>query len=384
MKNLYLLGATGSIGQQTIEIIRAHPDELSLKGVSGYNNFQQLKSIVDEFDLEIVAVKSLSQAEELKEANPKLKVVYGETGLAELAKNNPDENITLVNALVGMVGLKPTIEALKINRNVLLANKETLVVGGHLIKEILKKSKAKIYPIDSEHSAIWQALNGEDISKIKRLIITASGGAFRDKTRKELENVSVQDALNHPNWSMGNKITIDSATMINKGFEIIEAVYLFDLEIEKVEAIMHHESIIHSMVEFEDNSIIAQIADHDMRLPISYALFYPERRKSIGNSFDLLRLNNLHFSEIDLNRYPCLAYAIEAYKIGGSMPAVLNAANEAAVKLFLDGKISFLEIEKIIKDEMDSHQALTFPSLEEVYLISNEVKDRIYEKYLRS
>lgn len=384
MKNIYLLGATGSIGQQTIEIIKAHPQELSLKGVSGYNNFNLLKEIIREFDLEIVAVKTLEQANELKNTFPSLYVVCGEEGLVEIAGYNQTDDITLVNALVGMVGLKPTVKALDINRNVLLANKETLVVGGHLIKEKLKTSKARIYPIDSEHSAIWQVLNGEDINNVKRLIITASGGAFRDKSRKELENVSVTDALNHPNWSMGNKITIDSATMINKGFEIIEAVYLFDLDIDKVDAIMHHESIVHSMVEFNDNSIIAQIADHDMRLPIAYALFFPERRKSIGNSFDLTRLNNLHFSKIDILRYPCLDYAIKAFKVGGSMRTVLNSANEAAVRLFLEEEIAFLDIEKIIREEMDSHQAILFPSMEDIYKIDNEVKERIYKKYLRS
>ena len=381
MKKIYLLGATGSIGLQTIEIIRANRDDFELKGLSGYNNFELIKQLAEEFVLDIVCVKDEEQALVLSGIHPDLKIVYGGQGLETLAGYNESEDITLINALVGMVGLKPTIKALEINRNVLLANKETLVVGGHLIKEKLKTSKAKIYPIDSEHSALWQALNGENKKGIKRLIITASGGSFRDKTRDELKDVTLKSALNHPNWLMGKKITIDSATMINKGFEIIEACYLFDIEIEKVEAILHKESIIHSMVEFIDGSIIAQIADHDMRLPISYAMYYPKRVESIANKMDLMRLNNLHFAEIDYFMYPCLAYAIEAFKKGGSLRTVLNSANEVAVKLFLEEKISFLDIEKIIRSEMDNHVIIPFPQIDEIYEIDKEIKQRIYRQY---
>jgi len=381
MKKIYLLGATGSIGLQTIEIIRANRDDFELKGLSGYTNFELIKDLIEEFDLEIVCVKDEEQSLYLGNKYPHIKVVFGEQGLEILAGYNEKEDITLINALVGMVGLKPTIKALEINRNVLLANKETLVVGGHLIKEKLKTSKTKIYPIDSEHSALWQALNGEETKTIKRLIITASGGSFRDKTREELKDVTLKSALNHPNWAMGKKITIDSATMINKGFEIIEACYLFDIEIEKVEALLHRESIIHSMVEFVDGSIIAQIADHDMRLPISYAMYYPKRKESIANKMDLMRLNNLHFSEIDYNRYPCLAYAIEAFKKGGSLRTVLNAANEVAVRLFIEEKITFLDIEKIIRKEMDNHKIIPFPQVEEIYKIDQEIKQRIYRQY---
>ena len=381
MKKIYLLGATGSIGLQTIEIIRANGDDFELKGLSGYNNFELVKQLIEEFNLDIVCVKNEEQALTLKSKYPGLRVVHGEQGLEVLAGYNEFEDITLINALVGMVGLKPTIKALEINRNVLLANKETLVVGGHLIREILKTSKAKVYPIDSEHSALWQALNGEDTKTIKRLVITASGGSFRDKTREELKDVTLKSALNHPNWAMGKKITIDSATMINKGFEIIEACYLFDIEIERVEAILHKESIIHSMVEFIDGSIIAQIADHDMRLPISYAMYYPNRKASIANKMDLMRLNNLHFSKVDYDRYPCLAYAIEAFEKSGSLRTVLNAANEVAVKLFIEEKISFLDIEKIIRSEMDNHQIIPFPQVDEIYEIDKEIKQRIYRQY---
>jgi 1-deoxy-D-xylulose-5-phosphate reductoisomerase len=381
MKKIYLLGATGSIGQQTIEIIRANPYDFVLAGISGFNNFELVKKLAKEFEPEIVAVKTVEEAQILMSEFRNMRVVYGEKGLEDLAGYHPYHDIVLVNALVGMVGLKPTLKAIETNRTILLANKETLVVGGHLIREKLKTSRAKIYPIDSEHNALWQALNGEDINAVKRLIITASGGAFRDKSRSELETVSLEEALNHPNWSMGAKITIDSATMINKGFEIIEAAYLFDIDIDRIDTIMHRESIIHSMVEFNDGSIIAQIADHDMRLPISYALNYPLRKESIANKFDLIRLNDLHFEEIDINRYPCLAYAKEAYHIGGSMRTVLNAANEMAVELFIEKRISFLEIERIIKKEMSNHQVIDFPSLEQIYEIDQEIKTRINQEY---
>lgn len=381
IKKIYLLGATGSIGEQTLEIIRENPTDFALLGISGYNNFEMVKKIVKEFDLDIVCVKNEEQATELSKLHPEIKVVFGEEGLTYLAGFNPFQDITLINALVGMVGLKPTLKAIEINRDVLLANKETLVVGGHLIKEKLNTSRAKIYPIDSEHSALWQALKGEEMSSVKRLIITASGGAFRNLSRKELVNVTVKDALNHPNWLMGKKITIDSATMINKGFEVIEACYLFDIDIDSVETVLHYESIIHSMIEFVDGSIIAQIADHDMRLPISYAMYYPQRRPSIANKFDLLRLNNLHFETMNFDRYPCLMYAIESYKKGGSLRTVLNAANEVAVKLFLEEKIAFLDIERIIRKEMDNHHIIPFPTLEEIYEIDREIKERIYKLY---
>ncbi|MDY0024281.1 MAG: 1-deoxy-D-xylulose-5-phosphate reductoisomerase [Candidatus Izemoplasmatales bacterium] len=381
MRKVYLLGATGSIGKQTIDIIRNNPNDFCLKGISGYNNFNLLKEIIEEFSLEVVSVKNKEQADEIKKNHPELNVFYGEEGLVDLVKFNDDPEALMINALVGMVGLKPTLKAIELNQRILLANKETLVVGGHLIKEALKKSSAKIYPIDSEHSALWQALNGEDISKVKRLVITASGGSFRGKSRAELNEVTVKDALNHPNWSMGNKITIDSATMMNKGFEIIEAAYLFDISIDQVDAILHHESLIHSLVEFVDGSIIAQIANHDMKLPIGYAMYYPLRKNVVNESFDLLRMNEMHFQAIDEKRYPCLTYAKEAYKQGGSMRTVLNAANEVAVRLFLEEKIKFLDIEKIIREEMDKHSVIDFPDIEKIYEIDREIKNRVYQKY---
>ncbi len=381
MKNIYLLGATGSIGEQTIEIIRANPQDFKLKGISGYSNFAKVKKIIEEFDLDVVCVKSKEEVNQLKKSNNYLNCFYGENGLVDLVSFNPKEEIVIINALVGMVGLKPTIKALEMNRDVLLANKETLVVGGHIINSILKNSRAKLYPIDSEHNALWQTLDGVDLKTVKRLVITASGGAFRDKTRDELEKVSLRDALNHPNWEMGKKITIDSATMMNKGFEIIEAAFLFDFDINQVDAIIHRESLVHSFVEFVDGSIIAQIADHDMRLPIHYAMYYPKRSNSIAKKLDLLQLNNVHFEVLDEKRFPCIKYAKDAFNIGGSMRTVLNAANEVAVKLFIENKIGFLDIEKIIYQEMQRHQVIDFPSVEEIYQIDSEIKQRVYTEY---
>ena len=280
-----------------------------------------------------------------------------------------------------MVGLKPTIEAIKINRDILLANKETLVVGGHIVNRLLKEHDVRLYPIDSEHNAIWQALNGEDHKTIKQLIITASGGSFRDKTREELKTVTLKDALAHPNWTMGKKITIDSATMMNKGFEIIEAAYLFNVDIEKIKPIIHLESIVHSIVEYVDGSMIAQLSNPDMRLPISYAMFYPNRIKSLIQPLDFDTIKSLNFKPVDYDRYPLLKLAIECFKIGGSQRTVLNAANEAAVKLFLEEKIIFLEIENIVINAVKKHQTIMDPSLDEIYSIDQSVKQEIIERY---
>ncbi|OQX93534.1 MAG: 1-deoxy-D-xylulose-5-phosphate reductoisomerase [Tenericutes bacterium 4572_104] len=382
MKNIYLLGATGSIGTQTIEIIEENPEELNLVAISGYNHLDKLIEIASRFSLQMIAVKNESDASVLKEVFPNVTIVEGDEGLVKLSTLNPDdENGILINALVGMVGLKPTIEAIKIDRNILLANKETLVVGGHLINELLEEHHVNLYPLDSEHNAIWQAINGEDKKTIKKLIITASGGAFRDKTREELKNVTLEDALNHPNWKMGNKITIDSATMMNKGFELIEAAYLFDIDIDKIQPIIHRESIIHSMVEFIDNSIIAQLSTHDMHLPISYALFYPKRKENLVEPLDFFKLSQLHFEPINYERYPLLKLAIECFKIGGSKRVALNAANEAAVSLFIKKKISFLQIETIVINTVLKHRIIPNPSLEEIIEIDKEIKAQIYKEY---
>ena len=319
MKNIYLLGATGSIGTQTIEIIEEHPTEFTLKAISGFSNLEKIIEIGSKFSLELICVKDKSDALLIKDVFPNTLIVYGKTGLKELAIFNKfDKDGLLINALVGMVGLEPTVEAIKIDRNILLANKETLVIGGHLIKELLKTHPINLYPIDSEHNAIWQIIQKEKKETIKQVIITASGGSFRDLSREELKNVTVKDALNHPNWSMGNKLTIDSATMINKGFEIIEAAYLFDIDIDIIKPLIHRESIIHSMVEYIDGSVIAHLATPDMRLPISYAMFYPRRVKSLIKPLDFTLVSKLNFQKVDYTRYPMIAMAIDSYKAGGS------------------------------------------------------------------
>lgn len=382
MRNIYLLGATGSIGEQTIDIIKSQANDFKLCAISGYNNFDKIVAITKEFLPQLVVVKDEEDKKRLSQIFPSIQVEFGRLGLKKLATfNQEDKSGYLINALVGMVGLEPTIEAIKIERDILLANKESLVVGGHLIQSLKKDYRFKLYPIDSEHNALWQIIQEDNKKDIKRLIITASGGSFRDLDRQALKSVSVKDALKHPNWTMGNKITIDSATMMNKGFEVIEACFLFDLDIEKVSTVIHKESFIHSMVEYIDGSLIAHISHPDMHLPISYAMNYPARKETSIKAFDLLNLNSLNFSDMDMDRFPCLTYAIKAYQIGGSMRTVLNAANEAAVQLFLDDKIKFLDIEIIIKDAMDNHKVVKNPSLEEIYTIDASVKDKIYHKY---
>jgi 1-deoxy-D-xylulose-5-phosphate reductoisomerase len=382
MKNIYLLGATGSIGKQTLDIIQKQPNDFKLIGISGYSRFDEIVEITKAYHPEFVVVKDASDQAAFKKIFPDVNVSHGRLGLKALARYNPeDSNAYLINALVGMVGLEPTIEAIKIERDILLANKETLVVGGHLIQSLRKEHQCKLYPIDSEHNALWQLMHHERKEDIKRLIITASGGSFRDYTRESLKNVSVKDALNHPNWSMGHKITIDSATMMNKGFEVIEACYLFDLDISQVETVIHKESMVHALVEFVDGSLLAHMAYPDMHMPISYAMNYPERKPLDMKRFDVLMMNQLSFERMDYDRYPCLGYAIEAYRLGGSMRTVLNAANEAAVHLFLENQIQFLDIEKIIKEAMDSHRVIKEPSLEDIYLIDQKIKNNIILKY---
>lgn len=382
MKNIYLLGATGSIGSQTIEIIEEFPNEFNLIAISGYSNLEKVIEIGSKFSLEMIAVKDEEDAKIIQNIFPDVKIVFGSKGLVALANLNPeDKEGILINALVGMVGLKPTIEAIKIDRDILLANKETLVVGGHLIQELMLTHNINLYPIDSEHNAIWQILQGEKKDKIKQLIITASGGPFRDLSKEELHQVTLQDALRHPNWSMGKKITIDSATMMNKGFEMIEAAYLFDIEIDKIKPLIHRESIIHSMVEFVDNSVIAQLANHDMKLPISYAMFYPNRVENLTVALDFNTVGQLHFEKVDYEKYPLLTLAIECFKTGGSSRTVLNAANEAAVQLFLKEKIKFVEIETIVTEAVHRQKVVQNPTLEQIYEIDNIVKQEIYEKY---
>ncbi len=383
MKTLYLLGATGSIGRQTLDIVRQNPTEFKIGSLTANHRIDDLITLIDEFHPAYVSVGEMNDAKLLQERFPTLHVGWGEDGLIQAATYQPDDQYgLLVNALVGIVGLLPTVKAIEIKRTIALANKETLVVAGDIINELLTTHGVELYPIDSEHSAIWQCLRGEDYKTISKLIITASGGSFRDYVRSHLESVTVEEALSHPNWSMGDKITIDSATMMNKGFEVIEAHHLFHLPPEAIETVIHRESIIHSMVEFTDHSIIAQLSDHDMHLPISYALFYPQRRENQVQSLNWTKLKQLTFSDVSFTRYPCLGYAYDALKRGGNAPAILNAANEAAVDLFLKRNISFLEIETIVGQAILNNDWIEKPTLDELLKTDQIVKAAIYEHYL--
>ncbi|EPD52716.1 1-deoxy-D-xylulose-5-phosphate reductoisomerase [Paenisporosarcina sp. FSL H8-0542] len=364
-KLISLLGATGSIGIQTIDIIREHPHQFKLVAFSAGRNLEKTREIIREFNPTLVSVQEEVDAISLKKEFPSIELAYGSNGLIDVA-THPDASI-LVNAVLGSVGLEATLEAIKQRKTIALANKETLVTAGHLVMTAAEKYKATILPVDSEHSALFQSMNGEKRSQVSRLILTASGGSFRDRTRKELENVTVQDALSHPNWSMGAKITIDSATMMNKGLEVIEAQVLFDMPYDDIEVVLHRESIIHSMVEFHDTSVMAQLGTPDMRVPIQYALSYPDRlpRKS-AKRLNLVEIGKLHFEEMNMERFHALKLAYDAGRAGGTMTTVLNAANEAAVALFLNGEIRFLQIEECIERVMDKHTLISTPDLETI------------------
>ncbi len=378
--NLYLLGATGSIGIQTLDIVRSD-DKFNIVSVSANHNINKMIKIIEEFNPLFVSMGKQEYILKLKEMFPNIDYGFGEEGLVKAATYGENSEDLVINALVGSVGLEPTIEAIKKKRNIALANKETLVIGGEIIKRLLIENNVRLIPIDSEHSAIMQCLNGEDVDSIKRIIITASGGSFRNLTRNELKNVTVNDALKHPNWNMGAKITIDSATMMNKGFEVIEAHYLFDVEYDKIETVLHIESVVHSLVEFNDSSIIAHLGNPDMRVPINYALNYPKRTKYNGESLDLIKLGSLHFEELSLERYPLFKMAIEAGKSKGLNPTTLNAANEASVSLFLSGKIKFLEIEEIVEECLNVFPNESKINLDKIKERDLVVKDYVFRKY---
>ncbi|MEG0315218.1 MAG: 1-deoxy-D-xylulose-5-phosphate reductoisomerase [Erysipelotrichaceae bacterium] len=351
MKNIVLLGASGSIGLQTIDVVKAHSDLFHIEAISIGKNISVLRNILKEIDVKIVCVAKKEDMDLLEKEYKEIKFVCGESGLMYITSLETFD--TLVNALVGFVGLKPTLNAINNNKDIALANKETLVVGGSLVKAAIKEHNVHLYPIDSEHSAIFQCLRGNDSKEVDKLIITASGGSFRNLERNQLENVTLEQALNHPNWSMGAKITIDSATMMNKGLEVIEAHYLFDTDYKDIEVLLHQESVVHSMVQYKDTSIIAQLGTADMRLPIQYALNYPNRIElKGGQKLNLAELGLLHFKKIDFIRYPLVKVAIECGKAEGNALAIMNAANECAVNLFLNNKIKFLDIELYIVDAL--------------------------------
>ncbi|MCY8152256.1 1-deoxy-D-xylulose-5-phosphate reductoisomerase [Bacillus paralicheniformis] len=375
MKNICLLGATGSIGEQTLDVIKAHEDKFQLTAMSFGKNAEKAAEIIETFKPKYVSVGDEHTYEALKQHSFSytFKTGIGEESLIEAAVS-PEADV-VVNALVGSVGLLPTLKAMEHKKTVALANKETLVTAGHIVKEHAQTYDVPLLPVDSEHSAIFQALQGENPKHIKRLIVTASGGSFRDRTRQELEGVTVEEALNHPNWSMGAKITIDSATMMNKGLEVIEAHWLFDLPYDRIDVLLHKESIIHSMVEFHDRSVIAQLGTPDMRVPIQYALSYPERLPfDEAKSLELWEVGQLNFAQADFERFRCLQFAYESGKIGGTMPTVLNAANEEAVAAFLSGRISFLGIEDIIEKALERHQVIAKPSLQEIREVDKDAR----------
>lgn len=349
-QNITLLGSTGSIGRQTLDVVR----KLGIKvcALTANNSIKLLEEQAREFKPRAVCIADENKYLELKNnlADTDIKVLGGNDGILECAKLS--ESDVVVNAIVGIAGLRPTLEAISAKKDIALANKETLVTGGELVKKAIRENGVKLLPVDSEHSAIFQCLQGTPNGSLKKIILTASGGPFFGKTRDELENVTVKDALNHPNWSMGAKITIDSATMMNKGLEVIEACHLFSVGLEQIEVVVHRESIIHSMIELNDNAVIAQLGTADMRIPIQYAITYPERCESPAESLDFTTLRSLTFAKPDRKVFECLALCEETFRQGGIMPTIANGANEAAVALFLEGKIGFLDIPKLIKKAM--------------------------------
>lgn len=371
MKRIAILGSTGSIGTQTLDVVRANGD-IQVMGLAAGRNITKLEEQIREFHPVLAAVWDEQAAKDLEVRirDTDTRVVSGMDGLLELSAMEGPE--ILVTAIVGMLGIRPTMEAIRAGKDIALANKETLVTAGHLIMAMAKEYGVRILPVDSEHSAVFQALNGESRKEIHKLLITASGGPFRGKKRKDLERVTVADTLKHPNWVMGQKITVDSATLVNKGLEVMEARWLFDVDLDHIQVVVQPQSVIHSMVEFKDGAVMAQLGTPDMRLPIQYALYYPERRCLEGERLDFASLKEITFEEPDMETFLGLPMAISAAKEGGSMPTVFNAANELAVKKFLHQEINFLDIYDIIGQSMERHKKTEHPDLEEILAAEQE------------
>ena len=365
MKKIAILGSTGSIGTQTLEVVRENKD-IEVLALAAGNNITLLEQQIREFHPRLVGVWAEEKAEELKSRirDTGTKVVSGMDGLLEIAQIEGSE--ILVTAIVGMIGIRPTIAAIEAGKDIALANKETLVTAGHIIMPLAKKMGVKILPVDSEHSAIFQSLQGSRRSEVKKILLTASGGPFRGKKQEDLLNIRVEDALKHPNWAMGRKITIDSSTMVNKGLEVMEAKWLFDVDIDDVQVVVQPQSVIHSMVEFVDGAVIAQLGTPDMKLPIQYALYYPERRYLPGDRVDFWKIGHLDFEEPDMDTFYGLELAYEAGRTGGTLPTVFNAANELAVSQFLNREIKYLEIIEIIEDCMRAHKTIENPTVEQI------------------
>lgn len=383
MRGISILGVTGSIGTQTLDVLRFHKEDFKLKAISAHTNIKLALEIIKEFNVGLIAITDKNAYEKLKDILYKekidCKIVYGMEGLIEVATLEGVEIV--LTSVVGMIGLKPTIEAIKAGKHIALANKETLVVAGDIVMDLAKEHNVKILPVDSEHSAIFQCLQGNEHNKLDKILLTASGGPFRGYTKDQLKGVTVEKALKHPKWNMGKKISIDSSTLMNKGLEVIEAHHLFNCDYDNIEVVVHPESIIHSMVEYNDGAVIAQLGVPDMKLPIQYALNYPTRCENIGGRLDFRTISTLNFEVPDMSVFSCLALAYEAGRIGGLMPTVLNGANEVAVDLFLNKKIKYLDIELIIKECMDKFKSDKELTLDNIINIDNEVRNYLYEKY---
>ena len=380
MKNIAILGSTGSIGTQTLDVARKNED-LRVVAVSAGKSVEKLEEQIREFHPLLAAIWDEKAARDLKTriADTDTKVVSGMEGLLELA-SMPESDI-LVTAIVGMIGIRPTMEGIRAGKDIALANKETLVTAGHLIMPMAKEYGVSILPVDSEHSAIFQAIHGEENEEIHKLLITASGEPFRGRTTEELRNVTVADTLKHPNWVMGRKITVDSATLVNKGLEVMEAKWLFDMDLDHIQVVVQPQSIIHSMVEFKDGAIMAQLGTPDMRLPIQYALYYPHRRYLDGDRLDFTKLREITFEVPDMETFRGLPMAIQASREGGSMPTVFNAANELAVKKFLEEKIGFLDIYEIIAQSMERHKKIAHPDLDEILSVEQDTYQWIESRW---
>ena len=380
MKNISILGSTGSIGTQTLDIVRNNLD-LNVVAIAGNSNVELLRQQLEEFSPAIVCVYQEEKAEELRAfyKDYEVKIVSGMDGLIEAA--TWDSADIVLTAVVGMIGIQPTIAAIKARKTIALANKETLVCAGHIIMPLSREMGVKILPVDSEHSAIFQSLNGENPRQLEKILLTASGGPFRGWTREQMKNVKLADALNHPNWSMGKKITIDSATMVNKGLEVIEAKWLFNVPYDKIQIVVQPQSLIHSMVQFVDGGIMAQLGTPDMKLPIQYALFYPDRREMDSERVDFGKIAGITFEDPDFENFKGLALAIRAAKEGGSLPTVFNAANEYAVAKFLKEEISFLDITEMIEYAMNNHEFIPNPTVEEILKIEQDTRKLLEERF---
>ncbi len=376
MKKIAILGCTGSIGTQTLEVVRENRD-IEVLGLAAGGNVELLEKQAREFRPQLIAVWTEEKAKELraKLRDTDIRVTYGMEGLIEVSTMYDVE--ILVTAIVGMIGIRPTVEAIKAGKDIALANKETLVTAGHIIMPLAKENHVSILPVDSEHSAIFQSLRGNETKAVTKILLTASGGPFRGKREEDLLDIRVEDALRHPNWSMGQKITIDSSTMVNKGLEVIEAKWLFGVDVDRVQVVVQPQSIIHSMVEYEDGAVIAELGTPDMKLPIQYALYYPERRNLPGERLDFWSLGRLDFEKPDMDTFYGLKLAYDAGRAGGTLPTVFNAANELAVKQFLNREIKYLEIIEIIEDCMKAHKNVDDPTLEQILDTEKATYERI-------